>query len=407
MKILLAHPGTQHSRHLARELVRREMLYRFFTTLGFGDGFSATVVSVLRKLPRMSGLGSRIISGVPAQCVSTRPMLEFQALWKLRHGHDTLKVFHERNEQFQNSVCDRAIRNSDAVIGFDTSSWILARRSKENGIPFYLDRTIAHRSALNRIMSEFAKQYPDWLPSGTPEERLVVEAEQQEHDLADRIVVGGRFARDTLVKEGVDSRKIVINPYGVNWDQFADVRRSSTGRPFRFLFAGSVIARKGVPVLLDAWRKIQPCRAELWIAGSIGTRERRLIPDLPGLRLLGQVQHKSMPWVYANCDVFILPSLFEGFGLVILEAMAAGMPVITTPHTGAIEAIINDKLGKVIPIAQVDPLAETMKEYLSVRPDHQLVAEAASKLRNMFSWEAYGDRWQELLTNDFTVRESC
>jgi starch synthase len=407
MKVLLAHPGTQHSRHLARELARRDLLSKFCTSLGFGDGIGGSLATALRKLPRLSGLGSRILSGVPASRISSRPMIELRALWKLRHGHDALSVFHERNQTFQKGISDRAIRQSDAVIGFDTSSWILARRCNAHEIPFYLDRTIAHRSALHRIMADFAMQYPDWQSSKMPDATFVADAEQEEYDRSKRIVVGGQFARDTLVNEGVDPGKVIVNPYGVNWNQFAEVCRTSTKRPFRFLFAGSVIARKGVPVLLDAWREIQPTDAELWIAGSIGSRERGLIPDLPGLKILGQIQHGQMASVYADCDVFVLPSLFEGFGLVILEALAAGLPVISTPHTGAIETIVNDRLGRIVPVAEVRPLVSAMQQYLDMRPERILVKDEAIKLKEKFSWEAYGDRWEKLLTDDLGAPAGC
>ena len=155
-------------------------------------------------------------------------------------------------------------------------------------------------------------------------------------------MVGGRFARDTLVAEGIPPEKIRVNPYGVDWAAFAPpAGAGAAARPFRFLYVGSVIARKGVPVLLEAWRQFAPKDAELWIAGGIGPRERRLIPELPGLRLLGQVPRAEIPALYAQADMLCCPSLFEGFGLVLLEALRRQPADRPRPSTGAEDLLQN------------------------------------------------------------------
>ncbi len=374
------------------------MLDRFWTGLGFAENSAgATAARWTQLLPGLGGLGSRVVRGVPRGRIRTTPFTELRALWQLRRGGDPVSVLHDRNAAFQAAIPDAAIADSDAVIGFDTSSWQLAEHCSRMGKPFYLDRTIAHPAVLQQLMSDLASKYPQWTGPLTPRLAGVVEAEKIEHAIARRIVVGGSFARETLMAEGIASERIIVNPYGVDWRRFSAGDAAPAKRPFRFLYVGSVIARKGVPMLLDAWRALAPKNVELWIAGGIGARERSLIPDLPGLRLLGQVAHSDMAAIYASCDVFVLPSLFEGFGLVILEALASGLPVISTPHTGAVEAVTEDLLGRLVPVASVDALIEAMRHYLSSPPDRAKVAAAASALRQRFSWEAYGDRWATLL----------
>jgi len=398
--VLLAHPGTQHSYQLARELERGGLLGEFWTGLAFPEkGPAAFLAGAIRHLPGMGGLGTRVVRGVPGSRLRTVPGNELRALWRLRRGADSLAVHHVRNERFQLAVPDSSLARSDAVIGFDTSGWILADRCRSLGRPFYLDRTIAHPAALARLMQEFRRGYPAW--SGPAENRPaeLVAAERSEHELAHRIVVGGSFARATLVAEGIDPAKIRVNPYGVDWDRCAKPldEVASAGRPLRFLFAGSVTARKGVPVLLDAWRALAGRGAELWIAGSAGPRERALMPSLPGLRVLGQMPQAEMARLYAQCDVFVLPSLFEGFGLVLLEALAAGLPVISTPHTGAIDLVKDAVLGRIVEAGSAEALAVAMRGYLEAPPSRAAVKSAAVALREIFSWRAYGDRWAALL----------
>jgi glycosyltransferase involved in cell wall biosynthesis len=301
--------------------------------------------------------------------------------------------------RFQRAIPESSLARSNAAIGFDTSSWILADRCVRLGRPFYLDRTIAHPAALARLMQEFVRRYPAWVDTLGKRPVELVAAEQKEHELAYRIVVGGSFARQTLVAEGIDAAKIRVIPYGVDWDRFRTLLDAppSDDRPLRFLYAGSITARKGVPVLLDAWRALAPREAELWLAGSVGRRESHLVPSLKGLCVLGHVPHAQMAALYAQCDVFVLPSLFEGFGLVILEALAAGLPVISTPHTGAVDVLKNAALGHLVHAGSVEALLAAMRHYVDIRPSRAAVMSAVAALRSVFSWEAYGDGWAALL----------
>lgn len=404
MSVLLAHPGTQHAPHLARELSRRGLLGGYWTGVAAAEG--STVHGLLKfagRLPGARGLGSRIVSGIPSQYLHTVPGPELRALWRMRRGGDGVNVFHARNEAFQHAIPDSALRASSSAIGFDTSSAILAERARRFDLPLFLDRTIAHPAALPPLLAKLGKLYPDWTTCETPRPDFLIRAEAQEHALARRIVVGGSFARATLIEAGLAPERIVVNPYGADWDAFAlppvkdGLAAPGSGRPLRFLYVGSVIARKGVPVLLDAWKRLAPRDAELWIAGGVGPRERKLIPELPGLRVLGQVAKADMPALYASADVFVLPSLFEGFGLVILEALAAGLPVISTPHTGAVEAVDAPALGRLVPVLDAEALGEAMRAYLDAPPDRAAVRAAAQTIRPRFTWEAYGDRWADLL----------
>ena len=81
-------------------------------------------------------------------------------------------------------------------------------------------------------------------------------------------ISAGRFTRDTLVAHGVSSDKIRIIPHGVNSERFS-VAPPRRNRPFRFVFVGSISSRKGVPVLLDAWRRLTRADAELWLVADV------------------------------------------------------------------------------------------------------------------------------------------
>ncbi len=408
MKVLLAHPGTQHAFRLARELDHRGLLGEFWTGLALADGsIGAKVAGMARGWPVIGGLHSRVAHGIDRARIHTLPGIEIKALLGLRLGGEKLSILHERNRRFQAAIPDDVLRRSDAIVGFDTSSWLLAQRAHTFGRPLLLDRSIACASAVAPLFEKLHQQYPAWLATAEARPAWLVAAERQEHALADRIVVGGSFARDSLVAEGADAAKIRLNPYGVDWARFAAAAAATGpapggGRPLRFLFVGSLIGRKGLPVLIDAWRRLQPCDAELWLAGACGVHERPLIPELPGLRQLGRVPHADVPRLYGQADVFVLPSLLEGFSLVMLEALASGLPIIVTPNTGGADLLASDELGRLIEPGSVGALAEALHHYLEHPPRREDVAAAAATLRARFSWAAYGDRWARLLQEDLS-----
>ena len=399
MQALLAHPGTQHAPRLARELDRHGLLSGYWTGLAFaGNSAGARFARLARNWPGLRGLRTRIIPDLNPARLHAIPGPELSALWQLKRSGDSETVIHRRNRRFQEKIPEAALRASDAIIGFDTSSWVLAERAARLGLPFWLDRTIAHPAASAPLLAELHRRFPAWSEPVAPRPAAVVAAEAEEHALAHRIVVGSGFARDTLVQQGIAAAKITVNPYGVDWSRFAGTPRPpAAGRPLRFLFVGSLLGRKGVPYLLEAWRRLGPVSAELWLAGS-GHVGKSLERELPGLRLLGRVPHAEVPALFAAADVFVLPSLLEGFSLTVLEALASGLPVIATPNTGATQALRDPVLGRLVAAGSVDELEAALRHYLATPPDHAVIRRQASPLAEVFSWQAYGDRWARLLS---------
>jgi glycosyltransferase involved in cell wall biosynthesis len=104
-----------------------------------------------------------------------------------------------------------------------------------------------------------------------------------------------------------------------------------------------------------------------------------------------------MPVLYAQCDVFVLPTYFEGFSLVVLEALAAGLPVITTPNSGAEDVITRPSLGRLVTAGHAEELIDALRTCTLNPPCRAEVINAVRELRPQLSWESYGDRWSQLL----------
>ena len=370
---------------------RLGLLGRFATGVGYGEGH---------------GLGrwlipARAIADVPDHKVSRIAFPELSSLLqrKLRPGSEQA-ILRRRNERFQQRIPDSWLAEADGVIGFDTSSWWLAKRCQAMGKPFYLDMSIPHSLTKEAIYQQLRIEFPAWaeqLP-GKPEWMLAQEAEEMA--LADTLVVATSFTRQSLVENGVDEGKIVLNPYGTDLQYFSnkweEAHRDPDSAAIRFVFMGKIGARKGIPWLLRVWPALHAAHpgATLTLAGDGGIPAGVALPR--GVSVHPFVPAADRAAFLKQHDVFVFPSYFEGFGQVILEAMACGLPVISTSHTAAPEIMSTDA-GFIVSPGDDKALLSAMQHF-AVNPETiKTMGIAARRDALPFSWEAYGERWEESL----------
>jgi glycosyltransferase involved in cell wall biosynthesis len=397
LKVLLAHPGTQHSFRLAEELHRRDLLFEFWTCFGLSK--KTIRASLLQFAPASvrDRLANRLID-LPASKLRTLPSLEKKARQEQSRGVEAEAVMRERNQHFQEMISQSSIESADIVIGFDTSSWLLIDRAHRVGKRFILDQTTAHPKTGREAWTRATQDFPEWRDVAPESLDSVLQNQQLEHEHADLIVAASSFARDTLIANGVPENKVRVNPYGVDLERFRPAQQSrNSSRQLRFLSVGGINPRKGIPVLLSAWKKLHANDAELWLVGDVSENVRPLIPDLPGLKILGRKSRGELPDLLRSCDVFVFPSSFEGFGLVLLEAMASGLPIIATEATAVPDLIGESGAGKLIQSGDVDQLIDAMKYFIEHRNELPKLGTLARARAEQFSWANYGDRWKKII----------
>jgi starch synthase len=395
MRVLVAHPGTQYSLHLAGQLHRHGLLYRFWT--GFALAELGVIGWFMRRLPGQlrQRVATRVLRDVAPCKLRTLPWLEWRSQCAIRRDNAE-GVLHDRNRRFQQSIPDREIRMSDVVVGFDTSSWILAERAKALGKYFILDQSIGHPLAKEQVYARVRSLYPEWSHSVPRKDDALVAVERLEHALADAIVVPSTFAAETLRDHGVPPGKLRVIGFGTDLSSVRMPERVA-GQSRTFLFVGSMTARKGVPVLLEAWRRLDPGDARLWLAGP-GTIPDRVRSGLPrSVTVLGQQTRDEVARLMQQADVFVFPSFFEGLAQVQLEALASGLPVIATHESGASDLVENGLTGLIIPAGDVDATCDAIASLIRAP---QRVGDMHRRLagqRDRWSWSQYGARWASLL----------
>jgi glycosyltransferase involved in cell wall biosynthesis len=178
----------------------------------------------------------------------------------------------------------------------------------------------------------------------------------------DAWAVYGTRARDELIRLGADPNRTVIAPNAARRLPRAVSAGLSDGGAPRYLFVGQLIDRKGIRPLLDAFSSLE--RGELWIVGD-GPLHRDVEAAAwrdPRIRMPGHLEPDELARLYASADVLVLPSLYEVWGLVVNEAMQFGLPVVVTDQVGAaVDLVVPEVTGAVVPAGSSDFLAEAMR----------------------------------------------
>ncbi|QKZ15433.1 glycosyltransferase family 4 protein [Spirosoma sp. KUDC1026] len=391
MKVLLTHPQTQHSYKIAKLLYECGILYKFYNPFVISNKNIELIPDFI-----LNKIKTRIIE-IPQNYIQTDLKFEIKKniIRKIFKDNSTYRYF-KFNEEFQNSISNKLISKADLTIGFDSSSWILANNVKLKNKKFILDRTIAHHSLSELIYSKSEHKYPEWSKQyKVAMTKEYIELENKELKLADTISVGGTFTKNSLIEFGVDEHKIHVNPYGVDINMFTPCVRKNKDI-INFLFFGTIEARKGIPLLLSAWRKINTVNARLILAGYGNIPKTISLPR--NVKLLGRIQPSDRNQLFSDSHVFVFPSLFEGFGQVLTEAALSGLPIITTYNTGGVELVQEGINGFLINANDEDALVERIQFFLD-NPEKidQMGVSRLQQIREKFSLDAYKDRWMKII----------
>ncbi len=216
----------------------------------------------------------------------------------------------------------------------------------------------------------------------------------KETNLADYTLIPSDFVRHSFLEEGYPEEKLIQVPFGVDTERFRPPERNAP-HPFKVLFVGQVSIRKGVPYLLEAWQRLGWDDAELWLLGVPERAARRVWNAYHSLLKVKWLGYRDPLPYYQSADVFVFPSIEEGSALVTYEAMACGLPVITTPNSGS---VVRDGInGFLIPIRDSPALAAALRKYRSAPSLRESMGNAALKRVRRYTWERHGDNLSNAL----------
>jgi glycosyltransferase involved in cell wall biosynthesis len=245
----------------------------------------------------------------------------------------------------------------DLFFGFNTNCLETIELLRERGVFTVVDQVDPGKVEEDLLRDE-AESWPDWetVPGRMPQsywDRL-----ETEWSLADLVLVNSEWSAEALALQGVPRNKIIVVPLAIDVvpDHFVEPIEP-TGN-LKVLWLGSVILRKGIQYLVEAAKLLRNQNIEFLLAGPLGISERAVRSFPPNIKPLGWITRDKLGDIYRQAHVFVLPTISDGFAITQLEAMAHGLPVITTPNCGR---VVTDGIdGFVVPPRDSQRLADAI-----------------------------------------------
>lgn len=285
-----------------------------------------------------------------------------------------------------------------AVIAHDTAALETFRAAGRAGTLAVLNQVIGHRVAAERLLSEEARRNPAFAASlGHRPDPALTEACRREALAADHLLAPSDYVAATLREIGVPAERISLLPYGVDLERFrprADPRRAEG--PLRLLFVGQLSQRKGLSYLLEALRQLPPGLCQATLVGPPVVERAALAPYAALFAHRPAVPHHEVHRLFAEADLFVYPSLHEGSALAIYEALASGLPVVTTANSGSL--VRDGEEGLLVPPGEAEALAAAIRALAEDEPRRRTMAEAARRRAEGYGWDAYRARLGAIMT---------
>jgi glycosyltransferase involved in cell wall biosynthesis len=292
-------------------------------------------------------------------------------------------------------LSERPARESDVFLFYNGAGLRTARRIAAAGVSRVVEVVNCHVETQEEILQEEHRQFG--LPFRGFHKREVARRVREYHE-ADAILCASEFVLRSFVEKGFSRERLFKVPYGFEPPPNADSAPPG-GDVFRVLYVGQITVRKGLRYLIEAFRGLRHPRKELWIVGSrapVTGLEDVSIPD--GAKFCGVLKGEDLMRAYRSASVFVLPTLEDGFGLVMGEALSFGLPVLATVNSGAKDLFDDGVEGFHLPIREPAAIREKLQT-LADDPARAIRMSVAAKerVRRLWGWDEVGRKLVETL----------
>jgi len=387
-QVLITHPGRQHSHQAAVGLAAAGML------AGYWSGVPS-LAEHARLVPRRFWARYAPVP-LPPRLVRVAPWTP-----AMRHLAERLPSrFASHVDFIACRLFDRwaagrlATTRADAVIACEISAVATFHVARRRGLTTILDAPSIHHLAQDRVQST--------LDSPSLHRRLA-RVKDTEVELADHVLTVSELARTTYLETGIAAERVHAVTLGADPAIFAAIETKEPDprddERFLFLFAGASIHRKGLDLLLQAFASLA-CNAppaRLRIVGPPGDASSLVAASPPGVEVIGAVDQASLAGELRNADCLVLPSRHDSYGMVVVEALASGTPVLVSDMVGAKDLVIQGVNGWTVPVGAVAPLADRMRWCVQNAAAVRAMRDASRLSARAATWEAYHGRLATLL----------
>jgi glycosyltransferase involved in cell wall biosynthesis len=396
-RFVVVHAGARDGYHVARALSEADMLDTLVTDFMWSEESGWKRIAA-RLLPQrmLAILRRRREDTIPSARVCNRIVAAVQSF--LLDGVKTLpfelrqRAIRSSDARLGRAACRVASSHDAGLLSYSYYAYDAFQSFPRGGVLFQVH---PHPVSVRRILTEELREHPECADSLLQEWELSLRPTDfarlaEEPVRAKRFLCASSFTRRTLVENGASDDAIRVVPYGVDTVRFRpQIERRSEDGVLRLLFVGRINQRKGVKYLVQALERLDAGTIHLTICG-------RVVDDLSLFRRVSgkvtirpSVTSSELVAAYQSADLFVFPSVVEGFGHVLLEALASGVPILTTTHTAGPDLITDGVEGFILEPRQSDLIAERIDWAASHRSELREMQQHARKIAETFTWERF------------------
>jgi glycosyltransferase involved in cell wall biosynthesis len=401
----------EHIQNIVGALYEAGALGRFYT--GGVDHWKSGVSRWVRHetgryFPQVnSRLARRRITAVPEDFISPDWSWEGWRLLARHAGFGPLAEdwFWERSEHALDHKCAELIKEArwDAFLGIEHGALFSIQAAQSAGKKAVVAFLSPHHKTRERWVDSEYERFPELC---TPATRRLLDMgkerdarRDEEARTADVVHCASSFTKQSLIAAGIDPNKIMTVPLACPKSDFQKQSLAPRSQPrFRFAYVGGVAVHKGVHLLLKAWKELRiSTTAELHFYGVVTVPGAVIDQAGAGVYFHGPVSKTEIARAYEESSVLVFPTLCDGFGMVIAEALAHGVPVITTSNAGAADLIAERRNGFVVPPGDPAALAERMQWCLDHPTEVEDMREEALATAGRWTWGDFRSSFRKQL----------
>ncbi len=395
--LLLAHPtGNANVRAAARAFYSAGWLQELDSCLCWDPDSP-----LLKFIPTRwaSQFQRRSFAGLPRQLLHSHPLRELARLasagipfpWLHRHELGPLSI-DAIYRSFDRHVGTRLTKlvGLKAVYAYEDGALCTFQAAEGLGLRRIYDLPIGYWRAARQIFEEERELQPAWACTltGLQDSPTKLARKDEELQLADQVIVASAFVRSTLLGHNACTAPIAVVPYGSPLP-LAEAPATSSIGPLRVLYVGSLGQRKGLSYALEAMEALGN-QATLTLIGKPTALDcKPLATALQRHKHIASLPHDQILQQMRQHDVLLFPTLFDGFGLVITEALSQGLPVVATSHSGAPECFQDGVEGFIVPIRDSQAIAERLQQLANDRCQLAAMRQACLRRATELSWACY------------------
>jgi glycosyltransferase involved in cell wall biosynthesis len=302
------------------------------------------------------------------------------------------KLWEWAEKKFDKDVAQKLKPENVFFHGYEHACLDSLKRAKALGIVTFYEQPSQHHIFFTKIVSTQLQKYPELGGVGANllrnhKAELRNQRRDEELILADYVICNSTFTKSTLLAAHIDAKKLIMIPYG-----YPKIQPIKAKNPyvFHFIYVGNLSLRKGIHLLLAAWLLLpNDLSITLTLVGSNQLPDAILENLPPKVKWIPNLPYESAQLLIAESNVLVLPTLADGFGMVISESMAMGVPVLTTEASAGPDLIESYIDGIVIPEDDVNAIKEAMLWCIFHQEECNQMGKKAQQKANAYPWSVY------------------